>query len=136
MPEASTGGAQDYPGATDELFEVNSRIVEGAFLVVIMLAILVGGRSWILDVAQFHGIAVGVLGTIALFVVYAFRRSFLAGGPLARLHATRDAAFLAALAAAIAFVLWPARWSLGATIAAAEFALIVELFSRFAPAPP
>jgi hypothetical protein len=136
MPEASTGGAQDYPGATDELFEVNSRIVEGAFLVVIMLAILVGGRSWILDVAQFHGIAVGVLGTIALFVVYAFRRSFLAGGPLARLHATRDAAFLAALAAAIAFVLWPARWSLGATIAGAEFALIVELFSRFAPAPP
>jgi hypothetical protein len=136
MSGASTAGAKDYPAATDELPGVNSRIVEAAFLVAIMLAILVGGRSWILDVAQFHGIAVGVLGIIAVFVVYAFRRSFLAGGPLARLHATRDAAFLAALAAAIAFVLSPARWSLGATIAAAEFALIVELLSRFAPAPP
>jgi hypothetical protein len=115
---------------------VSSRRVEGAFIVIIMLAVLVGGRSWILDIAQFHGLAIAALGTIGVFLIYAFRRSYLAGGPLVRIHATRDAAFLAAIAAGIAFVASPARWSLGATIVATEFALIVELLSRFAPVPP
>jgi len=115
---------------------VSSRRVEGIFIVIIMLAVLVGGRSWILDIAQFHGLAIAALGTIGVFLIYAFRRSYLAGGPLVRLHATRDAAFLAAIAAGIAFVASPARWSLGATVVATEFALIVELLSRFALVPP
>jgi hypothetical protein len=112
------------------------RILEAIFILAIMLAVLIGGRSWIVDVAQFHGVAIVVLGTIGVFLIYAFRRSFLAGGPLARLSATRDAAFLAAIASAIAFIASPARWSLGATVVAVEFALIVELMSRFTPAPP
>ena len=87
------------------------------------------------DIAQFHGLAISVLGVMALVVVYAFRRNFLAGGPQARLHASRDAAFLAAIAAAIVFVAAPSRWSLGATIVAVELGLVVELFSRWV-APP
>ncbi len=114
---------------------MSSRIVEGAFIAVIMLAVLIGGRSWLVDIAQFHGVAIAALGIVALVVVYAFRRNYLRGGPLVRLSATRDAAFLAGIGSAIAFVASPARWSLGATIVAIEFALIVELMARFVPPP-
>lgn len=113
-----------------------SRLFEAAAIVAIMLALLVGGRAWVYDVAQFHGIAISVLGIIAVVVVYAFRRNYLAGGPLVRLHAARDGAFLAAIAAAIAFVVAPARWSLGATIVALELGLVVELLARCLPAAP
>jgi hypothetical protein len=104
--------------------------LEGSIIAVIMLAFLVGGRAWVYDIAQFHGVAVSMLVIVAIVVIYAFRRNFLAGGPTARLAATRDAAFLAAIGTAIAFVIVPARWSLGATVAGVEFGLIVELFAR------
>jgi len=100
-----------------------------------MLVLLVGGWAWIADVAQFHGVAISMLVVIGVVIVYAFRRNFLAGGPLVRLYAARDGAFLAAIASANAFVLAPARWSLGATIAAAEFGLVIELLARLRPAP-
>jgi hypothetical protein len=115
---------------------VSSRNLEAAFLAVMALAVLLGGPSLVLEIAQFRGLAISVLGVIALVLVYAFRRNFLAGGPLVRIHATRDAAFLAAIAGAIAFIIAPARWSIGATVVALEVALVVELLSRFAPAPP
>ncbi len=109
---------------------MSSRSLEASVIVFVMLAFLIGGRAWVLDIAQYHGLAVSVLGTIAILVVYAFRRNYLAGGPLVRLHATRDAAFLAAIAAAIAFVLFPARWSIGATVVGVELGLVVELLAR------
>ena len=114
---------------------MGSRVLEGAFIAVIMLAVLVGGWWWLVDVAQFHGVAILVLAIVAVVVLFAFRSNYLQGGALARLHATRDAAFLAAIASAIAFVASPARWSHGATVAACEFALVVELMARFVPPP-
>ncbi len=114
---------------------MSSRVVEAVFIAVIMLAVLIGGRSWLVDIMQFHGVAIAALGIVALVVIYAFRRSYLRGGPLVRLSATRDAAFLAGIGSAIAFVASPARWSLGATIVAIEFALIVELMARLVPPP-
>jgi len=115
---------------------VSSRNVEAAFLAVMALAVLIGGRSLVLEIAQFRGLAVSVLGVIAIVLVYAFRRNYLAGGPLVRIHATRDAAFLASIAAAVAFILSPARWSLGASVVALEVAIVVELLTRLAPATP
>jgi hypothetical protein len=114
---------------------VSSRVIEPVFIALIMVAVLIGGRSWLVDIMQFHGVAIAALGIVALVVVYAFRRNYLRGGPLVRLSATRDAAFLAGIGSAIAFVASPARWSLGATIVAIEFALIVELMARFVPPP-
>ncbi len=114
---------------------MRSRVVEAVFIAIIMLAVLIGGHSWLVDVAQFHGVAIAALGTVALVVIYAFRRNYLSGGPLVRLSATRDTAFLAAIASAIAFVASSARWSWGATIVAIEFALIVELMARLVPPP-
>lgn len=112
---------------------MSPRWLEAAVIVLIMIAFGAGGRSWVYEIAQYHGVAVSALGTIAIVVIYAFRRNFLAGGPQVRLYATRDAAFLAAIAAAVAFVLFPARWSLGATIVAVELGLAVELLSRCVP---
>ncbi len=114
---------------------MSSRVIEAVFIALIMVAVLIGGRSWLVDIMQFHGVAIAALGIVALVVVYAFRRNYLRGGPLVRLNATRDAAFLAGIGSAIAFVASPARWSLGATIVAIEFALIVELMARFVPPP-
>lgn len=127
---------QETGGAAAESSPVPSRLLEAAVIGLIMFAFLVGGRAWVYDVAQFHGLAVAVLALVGLAVIYAFRRNYLAGGPNARLHAARDGAFLAAVAAAIAFVLAPARWSLGATIAAVEFGLAIELLARCLPAAP
>lgn len=109
---------------------MTSRNVEIAFIAVMVLAVFVGGRSLLVQLATFHGVAVSALAAIAIFIVYAFRRSFRAGGPLARIHAARDTAFLAAIAGAIAFILAPQRWSLGATTIALEIALVVELLAR------
>jgi hypothetical protein len=115
---------------------VSARTIEVASISVMALAILVGGNALLVQVARFHGLAVSVLGVLALLVLYAFRQNFRKGGPLARIHATRDAAFLASIAGAIAFVAMPARWSLGATIVALEIGCAVELLSRLAPAAP
>lgn len=113
---------------------MNSRTLELVFLAVIALAILLGGQFFLLALAKFHGLAISVLGALAIFVLYAFRRNFLAGGPQARLGAARDGAFLAAIACAISFVAVEARWSLGAAVVAVEMALVVEFLARFTAA--
>ena len=130
------GYGQDKGHANAECNGVTSRALEAVFLIVMAVAVLVGGRALVLQIAQFHGLTVSVLGVVAIVLVYAFRRNYLAGGPLVRIHATRDTAFLAAIAAAIAFVIAPARWSLGATVVALEVAIVVEFLSRIAPPPP
>jgi hypothetical protein len=114
---------------------VSARRLEMLAIGLMMIALLVGGRAWIVDIAQFHGFSVAVLGLLAVAIIAAFRRNFRTGGAHARLDATRDAAFLAGIAAAIAFVLEPARWSLGATIVATEFGLLVTLLGRILLSP-
>ena len=115
---------------------MNARTLEIGFLALIALLVLVGGQSLLLTVAKFHGFAISVLGVLAIVLVYAFRRNFLAGGPQVRLQAARDGAFLAAIACGIAFVVVPAKWSLGATIFALEAGIVVEVLGRVAPARP
>jgi acyl CoA:acetate/3-ketoacid CoA transferase beta subunit len=132
---AATPAYQDKLPANAESSDVKAATLEAVFLGVMALAVIVGGRFLVVQIALFGGLSVSVLGALAIVLVYAFRRNYLAGGPLARVHATRDAAFLAAIAAAIAFVISPARWSLGATVVALEVAIVVELLSRFGPAP-
>ncbi len=115
--------------------------METLSIAVMALALLVGGRALLVQIAGFHGATITVLLAIGVALVLAFRRSFSAGGPLARLASARDAAFLAAIGAAIAFVVAPARWSLGATIVGIEIGLAVELLARLVPpaeqpAPP
>lgn len=111
---------------------MTSRAVEAASLAAIALAVLVGGSALLEQIAALHGLAVSLLAVLAIAIIYAFRRNFRRGGGQARIAATRDTAFLAAIAAAIAFVIAPARWSLGSAIVATEIGLIIELLTRFA----
>ncbi|GAC1491877.1 MAG: hypothetical protein NVS4B5_06290 [Vulcanimicrobiaceae bacterium] len=113
---------------------MNARTLEIVFLGIIAVLVLVGGQALLISVAKFHGIAVSVLGVLGIFLIYAFRRNFRAGGPQVRLQAARDGAFLAAIACGIAFVVVPAKWSLGATVFALEAGIVVEVLGRVAPA--
>jgi hypothetical protein len=126
---------RDSPPERPRESPVTSRGAEVASLAAIALAILLGGNSLLNQIARspFHGIAIVLLAGIGFALVLAMRRSIAAGGELARLRASRDIAFIASLAAAIAFIALPARWSFGACIAALEFGLVLEIISRLAP---
>ncbi len=112
---------------------MTSRRAELFFLAIMALAVLAGGRSLLVAVAGFKGLAVAVLAMLATFILYAFRQNFRSGRPGARLSATRDAAFLATIAAAIAFVVSPARWSLGATVFGLEIGIVIEFLAVLVP---
>jgi hypothetical protein len=112
------------------------RRIEIASIVVIALAILIGGRSLLVSMSAFPQAGVAILTILGIAQLLALRRDRLTAGPQGRLHATRDIAFLAAVVGAIAFVASPARWSIGASIAAVEFGLALELLTRLAPSEP
>ncbi|MGP6159349.1 MAG: hypothetical protein ACLPYS_17900 [Vulcanimicrobiaceae bacterium] len=101
----------------------------------IAFAILIGGRSLLVEIAQFHAIAFVALLVIGAALLRNLGRNMAPRTSLGRFRASRDVAFLAALISALAFVFSPARWSLGACIAALEFALILELLAKLAPEP-
>jgi hypothetical protein len=107
--------------------------VEAACIIVIAIAVLVGGSSLLLEIGHFRAPASFALAFLAIVQLIAVRRNALAGGPHAQVRASRDVAFLAAIVAALIFVWSPARWSLGACIAGVEFGLVLELLARLVP---
>ena len=112
---------------------MSPRFLEASFIGVIAVAILIGGRNLLVEIAQFHAISFIVLLAIGAALLRNLGRNMAPRTPLGRFLATRDIAFAAALIAALAFVFSPARWSLGACIAALEFGLVLELLARLAP---
>ena len=110
-----------------------ARAVEIASLILIALAVLLGGRSLLVEIARFPIPAITGLGVVGLVQLLAVRRNYLAGGRPAPLRVARDVAFLAAILAALAFVAYPARWSIGAAVSATLFGLAVELLAHFSP---
>jgi hypothetical protein len=110
-----------------------ARAVEIGSLIVIALAVLLGGRSLLVEIARFPIPAITGLGIVGLLQLLAVRRNYRAGGGPAPLRVARDVAFLAAILAALAFVAYPARWSIGAAVSAVLFGLAVELLARFSP---
>jgi len=107
------------------------KTVEIASIVAIAVALLVGGSSILWQLAHLRGYALVVLGALALAQIFAMtRRRRTATG---QLQVARDIAFLAATLVALTYVTSPARWALGASIAAAEFGLLLELLARVGP---
>ncbi len=115
---------------------MSSRGAEVLFLAIIGGVMLFGGPALLAELARFRGPASLALGLVGIALLFEMRRSLALGGPTARLRVSRDVAFVTALLAAIAFVLFPARWSIGTSIAAFEFGIVLELFGRLVPAPP
>ncbi len=125
MPET---GAKD-----GRVSERTGRVVENVSIVVIGLAVLFYGWALVTNLARFPvaaGIALVVVGVLQSGAI---RRNLAGGGPAARIRATRDVAFVAAIALALTYVLWPVRWAIGACLAATEFAIALELLARFSP---
>ncbi|HEV3157744.1 MAG TPA: hypothetical protein VGZ00_10400 [Candidatus Baltobacteraceae bacterium] len=112
-----------------------SRIVEILSLLLIAVAIGVGGKSLLLHVAHFRTIALVVLAALALIQFAALRRGV---GPArgTSISLNRDVVFIAAIVLAFVYVTVPARWSSGACIVAIEFGLALELLGKFAPSIP
>ncbi|MEO6990563.1 MAG: hypothetical protein ABI346_00075 [Candidatus Baltobacteraceae bacterium] len=107
-----------------------ARIFEGVALVAIAIAVLVGGRSLVLNLLHFRTVvAIGLL-ILGAVQVAALRRRVAFGGYELAIQATRDVAFLATIVLALLEVCKPTRWALGATIAAFEFGIVCELLAR------
>jgi hypothetical protein len=112
------------------------RAVEVASVVLIGCSILLFGWPLLQNLARFRLASSLVLGLLGMLQLAALRRNVAAGGPAAGVRATRDLAFLAAIAFALVEVLAPARWAIGACISAVLFAIVLELLARLTPAPP
>lgn len=111
-----------------------SRIVETSSVILIAVAIVFGGRSLLFGIEQHHGFSLVILAILFVLQTVMLRRNRARGGPLAQLRSTRDVAFLATIILAFLVVLSPQRWSVGATIAALEFALVLDILGRLTPA--
>ena len=111
-----------------------ARAFEVAMVAVIAVAVLVGGASLLVQLTRAPLVSGICLGVLMVLVLAALRRDLVAVGLGARVRASRDVAFVAAIVAAICFVLAPARWSNGATVTALEFGFVLELLMRLAPA--
>ncbi len=111
-----------------------SRAIEIGSVLLISLAVLLGGRIFLLDLTHYRGPALLVLAVLLFAQTLGLRRNYAEGGAMVRIRATRDVAFIAAIIFAFFVVLSPQRWSIGADIVAVEIGLILEMLSRFTPA--
>jgi hypothetical protein len=112
-----------------------ARAVEIASIVVIGLAVLLAGWPLLENLARYRVPSVALLLVLAGAQAFALRRNAAAGGSASRIRATRDVAFVGAILVALAFVLSPHRWAIGASVSLVEFAIVLELLARFAPSP-
>ena len=115
---------------------MNARALETGSLVLIGVAVMLGGGALLAELSRLRPSAVIGLVVVGVALLAGLTRGLALRGPAARLRVSRDVAFVASVISAIAFVASPARWSLGASIAAFEFGIVLELFGRFAGQTP
>jgi hypothetical protein len=108
-----------------------AKVVEIAATIVIAVAVLFGGRGLLLALARFPTVSLGLVAAIVVVQLLALRRSAGDRSERGRLLVTRDITYLAGSLLALIAVAVPQRWSIGACIVAAEFALVLDLFARF-----
>lgn len=105
-------------------------LTEAASLVVMAVVLALGGRALLAQLHAYAPAAVVLIGFGLLAFSIAIRRSYRAGSA-DRLGVTVKIAYVTGLALALAAVAFPARWSVGASIAALELALAFDVFTRF-----
>jgi hypothetical protein len=110
---------------------LKGRRAEILWVTVMAAAVALGGRLMLANLAHSRAVSAIAIAVILAASVVAMRRHRANGAPPIAL--TRDVTFIAAALLALAFVLHPARWSMGATIAAIEFGLILEMGALLTP---
>lgn len=127
---SDSGGVRPTRRIGSDVSSRLGRAFELAALIAIAFAVLVGGRSLLLNLLHFRTIAALGLLVIGAVQLAALRRKVAVGGYGIAIQATRDVAFLATIVLALFEVCKPTRWALGATIAAFEFGIVCELLAR------
>lgn len=109
------------------------RAVETGSVVAIGVGVLFGGRTLLVNLSHVAHYAIPVLIVLGVLQAGALWRNAAIDRAARPILATRDVAFIAAILLSIAFVAYPARWSIGAAIVALEVGLLLELFGQFSP---
>ena len=105
----------------------DSRIAEIVWMTVIAILVAAGGNIVLGLLAQHRVFAAALLAVVVAVAFLGLRRAFVANAPTARLDVTKAATyFVAALLAFVAIGLH-VHWAIGATIAAAEAALVFDI---------
>jgi len=112
----------------------SGRAIEVAAIVVTGAAIMLGGQSFLVALERQRSVAGGALLLLAAMQLGALLRNRRSRGATAGLRSTRDLLFVIAAGFAFVFVVAPARWAVGSTIASVEFALVLELLATLRPA--
>ena len=105
----------------------DSRVAEIAWLAVIAILVAAGGNVVLGLLARNRLFAVLVLGLAVVAAFLNLRRTFAANREPARVEVSVAATYLAAAILAFVAVGLHVHWAIGATIAAAEAALVFDL---------
>jgi hypothetical protein len=105
----------------------DSRVAEIAWMTVIAIVIAAGGNVVLAMLAERRAFAVVLLLVVVVLALLNLRRAFLANAPTARIDLTKAATYLAAAVLAFVAIGLHVHWAIGATIAAAEAAIVFDI---------
>jgi hypothetical protein len=110
----------------------DSRVAEIAWLTVIAILVAAGGNVVLGLLARNRWFAVLALGIVVVLAFLNLRRAFMANRETARVDVSIAATYLAAAILAFVAIGLHVHWAIGATIAAAEAALVFDIVSTAA----
>ena len=111
------------------------RLAEIAWLTVIAIVVAAGGNVVLALLAAHRAFAAVLLLIVVVLALLNLRRAFVANAPTARIDVTKAATYLAAAVLAFVAIGLHVHWAIGATIAAAEAALVFDIVTIAARKP-
>ncbi|MDB5070035.1 MAG: hypothetical protein JWM87_1146 [Candidatus Eremiobacteraeota bacterium] len=116
----------------------DSRIAEIAWLTVIAIIVAAGGNIVLGMLGTHRWFATVLLAVAVVIALLGLRRAFVANAPTARIDVTKAGTYLVAAVLAFVAIGLHVHWAIGATIAAAEAAIVFDIITiaaRPKPAP-
>jgi hypothetical protein len=105
----------------------DSRIAEIAWMTVIAIVVAAGGNVVLAMLAERRAFGAVLLLVVVVLALLNVRRAFVANAPTARIDLTKAATYLAAAVLAFVAIGLHVHWAIGATIAAAEAAIVFDI---------
>ncbi len=112
----------------------DSRVAEIAWMTVIAIVVAAGGNVVLGMLAERRAFGAVLLLVVVVLALLNLRRAFVANAPTARIDLTKAATYLAAAVLAFVAIGLHVHWAIGATIAAAEAAIVFHIHTT--PARP
>ena len=106
-----------------------ARIWEIAALAVIAFLVALGGHNVLVELIAVKPFGVVLSAAFVLLAVRGVRISYDPGKPEARVNTTKALTYLCAAVLMLWTVLFPARWTFGSCIVAAEVALVFDIIT-------